>query len=334
MQYPLIMFSMNSGHLLLLGMGGTIAGLASDPSKPMAYQAGQISVAELLHEIGLESDIGQVEAMQVANIDSRHMTEELLVKLGWAVKAGLEDEAVIGIVITHGTDTMEETGVFLHATLGKLASHYKKAVVLTGAMLPSNADHADGPLNLRAALYLAKEARDTEQYGILAVMAGKPCLARDLSKQHTHALDALVVNARELDGPIHKRQADLSLPGEAQWPWVEILTSHGGAKGELVDALVAQGVEGLVIAGTGQGSVNRVLAERLVWAAQMGVAVVRSSRTGAGAVFSEIPEPDTAWNWLSARDLSPPKARIALQLALLEANSRKTEDWQSIFATI
>ena len=127
MQYPLIMFSMNSGHLLLLGMGGTIAGLASDPNKPLAYQAGQISVAELLHESGLESDIGEVQAIQVANIDSRHMTENLLIKLGWAVKEGLEDEAITGIVITHGTDTMEETGVFLHATLGKLASHYKRS---------------------------------------------------------------------------------------------------------------------------------------------------------------------------------------------------------------
>ena len=183
MQYPLIMFCMNSGHLLLLGMGGTIAGLAVDPNKPLAYQAGQISVAELLHELGMESEVGDVQAVQVANIDSRHMTEDLLVQLGWAVKAGLEDESVTGIVITHGTDTMEETGVFLHATLGKLANHYKKAVVLTGAMLPSNADHADGPLNLRAALYLASEARGSQQYGILAVMAGKPCLARELSKQ-------------------------------------------------------------------------------------------------------------------------------------------------------
>jgi L-asparaginase len=334
MQYPLIMFFMNSGNLLLLGMGGTIAGLAGDPKKPMAYQAGQIPTQALLEGLGLEPDFGEIEVHQIANIDSRHMSEELLMQLAWAVKAGLERDDISGIVITHGTDTMEETGVFLHATLGKLASHFRKAVVLTGAMLPANAEHADGPSNLRAALYMAKEARETQQYGILAVMAGKPCLARDLSKQHTHALDALVVNARELDGPIHKRQADLNLPTQMVWPWIEIVTSHGGASGRLVDMLTSQGVEGIVIAGTGQGSVHQALAQHLVLAAEAGIAVVRSSRTGAGAVFSEIPEPDSAWNWLSARDLTPAKARIALQLALLEANSRKTEDWQSIFATI
>lgn len=321
-------------HILLLGMGGTIAGLARDPSKPLAYQAAQIPVSGLIEDLELDLDFGEIESVQVANIDSRNMTEELLIKLGWAVKEGLEREDISGIVITHGTDTMEEVGVFLHATLGKLASHLKKAVVLTGAMLPSNSDHADGPPNLRAALYLAKEARDTEQFGILAVMAGKLCLARDLSKQHTHALDALVVNARELDGPIHKRQADLSLPGQAGWPWVEIVTSHIGASGKMVDLLLAQGVAGIVIAGTGQGSVHQDLAKSLVHAAQMGVAVVRSSKVGAGAVFSEIPEPDTEWNWLCSRDLPPAKARIALQLALLEADYRKTDDWRSIFATI
>jgi L-asparaginase len=328
------MFFMSTQYLLLLGTGGTIAGLAMDTQKPLNYVAGQLPVEGLLEKAQENLEFGEVRTVQVANIDSRNMTEELLVKLGWAVKAGLENDDVSGIVITHGTDTMEETGVFLHATLGKLASHYKKAVVLTGAMLPANADHSDGQTNLKSALYLAKEARSLQQFGILAVMAGKPCLARDLSKQHTHALDALVVNARELDGPIHKRQADLQLPAEASWPWVEIVTSHAGASGKLVDMLVDQGVKGIVVAGTGQGSVNKVLADQLIQAALKDVAVIRSSRVGAGAVFSEIPEPDMAWNWLSARDLNPAKSRIALQLALLEANSRKTDDWQSIFATI
>jgi L-asparaginase len=118
------------------------------------------------------------------------------------------------------------------------------------------------------------------------------------------------------------------------WPWIEIITSHGGSSGRLVDMLTSQGVEGIVIAGTGQGSVHQNLSQHLILAAEAGIAVVRSSRTGAGAVFSEVSEPDSSWNWLTARDLNPAKARIALQLSLLEANSRKTEDWQSIFATI
>ena len=108
-------------HILLLGMGGTIAGLARDPSKPLAYQAAQIPVSGLIEDLELDLDFGEIESVQVANIDSRNMTEELLIKLGWAVKEGLEREDISGIVITHGTDTMEEVGVFLHATLGKLA---------------------------------------------------------------------------------------------------------------------------------------------------------------------------------------------------------------------
>ena len=169
---------------MVLGMGGTIAGLAHDPSKPMAYQAGALAITDLIREAA--SDFGELECIQVANIDSRHMHEALMIDLAHAVEAGLERDDISGIVITHGTDTLEETAIFLHATLGKLASHHKKAVVLTGAMLPANADHADGPANLRAALMLAKEAKQNQQFGVLAVMAGKPCLARELSKQHTH----------------------------------------------------------------------------------------------------------------------------------------------------
>jgi L-asparaginase len=121
------MFFMNKQYLLLLGTGGTIAGLAMDAQKPLNYVAGQLPVEGLLEKVQESLEFGEVRSVQIANIDSRNMTEELLVKLGWAVKAGLENDEVSGIVITHGTDTMEETGVFLHATLGKLASHYKKS---------------------------------------------------------------------------------------------------------------------------------------------------------------------------------------------------------------
>ena len=310
-------------HLTLIETGGTICMTAG----PNGLRPAPEKVAAALAQIapGQRLDHQKLDPL----IDSADLGPTV-----WNALLDRIDAAPGPVIITHGTDTMEETGIFLHATLGKLASHYKKAVVLTGAMLPANADHSDGQTNLKSALLLAKQAKEAQQFGILAIMAGKPCLARELSKQHTHALDALVVNARELDGPIHKRQADLHLPAEANWPWVEIVTSHAGAKPKLVEMLVSVGVQGIVVAGTGQGSVNKVLAEQLIFAAEQGVAVIRSSRTGAGAVFSEIPEPDQSWNWLCARDLSAPKARIALQLSLLEANSRKTDDWQSIFATI
>mgnify|MGYP000187372792 CR=1 FL=1 len=103
---------MNSGHILLLGMGGTIAGVAMDRAKPMAYQAGAIPVSGLVQDLELDEDFGEIEAVQVANVDSRHMTEELLIQLGWAVKDGLERPDILGIVVTHGTTGTIPTTTF------------------------------------------------------------------------------------------------------------------------------------------------------------------------------------------------------------------------------
>ena len=144
----------NSPHILILGVGGTIAGLASNPSgNPLQYEAGQLGVDTLLSHLkpGLPEGI-QLISRQLANINSRNLSEDLLTQLGNAVRESLTNTQVSGIVITHGTDTLEETGVFLQATCSKLASTLGKRVVLTGAMLPANAPGADGPNNLMAAI--------------------------------------------------------------------------------------------------------------------------------------------------------------------------------------
>ena len=323
-------------------MGGTIAGLAPNPKgNPSSYQAGELGVDALLAKIqeAIPSDIKLV-SRQLANIDSRDLSEDLLTLLGNSVRASLGDTAVKGIVITHGTDTVEETGFFLSATCGKLAEKLGKRVILTGAMLPANVPGADGPLNLLDALKWAATAPENCPGGVFAVFAGQICLARDLAKRHTSALNAPLIDAPcsplNLMKPswlsrLRVVQAasteDVPIP-EGEWPWVEILTSHSGARPQMVELFIHSGIEGLVLAGTGFGGLHQAWNEPLKRAAGSGMALVTTSRTGAGLVL------DSSSDGINSGSLSAPRARIALQLALNAAKVDKPLTWQDFFARI
>jgi L-asparaginase len=344
--------SENTPHLLVLGMGGTIAGLASNPEEnPLQYQAGQVGVEALVQHI--QSAIPQGLALvsrQLANINSRNLSDAHLTALGLAVKEALLDASVRGIVITHGTDTLEETGLFLQATCGKLAQTQAKRVILTGAMLPSNAPGADGPSNLLDALRWAFTAIENCPGGIYAVMDGRGCMAMDLAKRHATALNAPIqnspsssvglINPSWLSG-VKAVQAswseDLPIPQLDQWPWVEILTSHAGARPETVNQWLKSDVQGLVVAGSGQGGFHDDWAAPLNKAISQGIALVRTSRTGAGTTLPNIPETDPT-GCLASGALSAPRARIALQLALNAAKQAnfagKPLTWQDFFARI
>ena len=339
-------------HILVIGMGGTIAGLAPDPGNPSAYRAGQVSLENLIP--AAQPDTGfahsEIRTLQLANIDSRDLSEALLTQLGLAVQAALDNPDVLGVVVTHGTDTIEETGLFLDAVCSKQAERLGKRVVLTGAMLPSNHPQADGPLNLQAALRWAQMDLETCPAGIFGIFAGRVCLARDLAKRHTSDLNAPLRDSPS--SPIHlispswlsrirRIQADsgldLPIPPENAWPWVEILTSHAGTKPETVLHWLGQPIRGLVIAGTGMGGVHAAWHKPLHALAEMGVAIAKASRVGAGHVHLHVPETDPA-NWVAAGSLTPPKARIALQLALYAAfdakQGGKSMTWQDFFARI
>jgi L-asparaginase len=339
-------------HVLVIGMGGTIAGLAKDPNNPTAYQAGQVSIESLIPaaQPGTEFGHSEIRTEQLANINSRDLSEALLTQLGLAVRAALDNPLVLGVLVTHGTDTIEETGLFLHAVCSKQAERLGKRVILTGAMLPSNHPQADGPLNLQAALRWAQMDLETCPAGIFGIFAGRVCLARDLSKRHTSDLNAPL---RDSPGsPVHlinpswlsrirRMQADsgpdVAIPPENAWPWVEILTSHAGARPETVLHWLGQPIRGLVIAGTGMGGVHTAWHKPLHALAEMGVAIAKASRVGAGHVHLHLPETDPA-NWVAAGSLSAPKARIALQLALYAAaeakQGGKSMTWQDFFARI
>ncbi|WP_197711821.1 asparaginase domain-containing protein [Polynucleobacter necessarius] len=185
-----------TSHILVLGVGGTIAGVARDPSKPFTYTAGQLEIGAILEKLGagLPSSVKLV-SRQMANIDSGDLSEELLTQIANTVIDELPNPLLKGIVITHSTDTVEETGFFLDSTCGKLAEKLGKRVVLTGAMLPSNAARADGPQNLADAIQWADTAPENCPGGVFAVFAGKVCMARDLAKRHTNTFNAPLMDS-------------------------------------------------------------------------------------------------------------------------------------------
>jgi L-asparaginase len=339
-------------HVLVIGMGGTIAGLAQDPNNPSAYRAGQVALEALISTAQSSTGAAQreIRTEQLANIDSRDLSEPLLTQLGLAVRAALDNPDVLGVVVTHGTDTIEETGLFLDAVCSKQAERLGKRVLLTGAMLPSNHPQADGPLNLQASLNWVLMDLETCPAGVFGIFAGRACLARDLAKRHTSELNAPLRDAPS--SPVHlinpswlarirRIQADsgpdMPIPPGDAWPWVEILTSHAGAKPETVLHWLGQPIQGLVIAGTGMGGVQAAWLKPLHALAEKGVAIAKASRVGAGHVHLHLPETDPS-GWVAAGSLSSPKARIALQLALYAAKeakrSGKSMTWQDFFARI
>jgi L-asparaginase len=341
----------NSPHILVLGMGGTIAGLAAKPENPLEYEAGQVAVGSLLAHIESAIPDGvQLVSHQVANINSRNLTEPLLSLLGQTVQEALVNTWVKGIVVTHGTDTIEETGLFLQLTCGKSAQELGKRIILTGAMLPSNAPGADGPSNLLDAIRWASTPLDNCPGGVYAVMDGRACLAMDLSKRHPTALNAPLqaspsssaglINPSWLSGVKAVQAAwkeDLPLPKGDEWPWVEMLTSHAGARSQTVSQWLGSGVEGLVLAGSGMGGFHDAWLPPLIKAASEGIALVRTSRTGSGSTYPNIPEKDLE-GCLASGTLTAPRARIALQLAINAAKQAKlvgkSLTWQDFFARI
>ena len=303
--------------IVVLGCGGTIAGRAPSASDNLGYRAGELGVEELI--AGLPAPEGTVlAAEQVANIDSKDMGFEVWCGLARRCAHWLAQADVAGVVVTHGTDTLEETAFFLHAVLAPV-----KPVVLTGAMRPATSRAADGPQNIEDALTVA--ASPLAQ-GVSVVFAGAVHGAVDVQKVHSYRTDAFdsgdagplaYVEEGRLrvlrpwpQGPALRNAT--SLPDPDGWPRVEIVTSHAGAGGSLVRAMVKDGVAGIVVAATGNGTVHEALEEALLEAQGQGVAVRRASRCAQGRV------PPQAGDRLPGADgLSPVKARIAVMLGLM-----------------
>ena len=318
--------TMSLPTIAILATGGTIAGSADDAGSAARYRAGAVPIDQLLaaSKLGLER-LANVRAEQVAQIDSKDLTFDVWERLVARIRHWIDVERVDGVVITHGTDTLEETAMLLHLT-----QQTDTPIVLTAAMRPSTSLSADGPLNLLNAVRLAASS-SARGRGVLVAINQRVHAARDVQKAHTYAVEAFVSPdvgplGFVLDAQVQFQRAAqrvtaeevLPMPPTGQWPWVEVVASYAQPDARVVDALVAAGVQGLVIAATGAGSIHANLEAALNRASQQGVFVLRSTRTGAGLV----PAQPSGERWASSGSLNPYKARVLLTLLLASGRAQ------------
>ena len=304
--------------VVILGTGGTIAGAAASAQDNVGYTAAQRSEADLLAGLPPAAPALAgitVEAEQVAQLDSKDMNAATWQRLTLAAARHLARPEVVAVLVTHGTDTLEETAWLLQRVLAPA-----KPVVLVAAMRPATSMAADGPQNLLDALAVA---RTPGARGVVAVLAGRVHAAGVVRKLHPYRPDAFGsgeagplgvveegVLRRFRDWPAGSPLGSHLVSGDvAGWPWVEIVTSHAGARGDAVRALVAAGVRGLVVAGTGNGMVHQALDDALGEAQAAGVTVWRTTRCAEGALVGADAGPAAA--------MSPWQARVELLLCLL-----------------
>jgi len=316
--------------IYILATGGTIAGQGSS-SVTQAYKPGSITVDELLSAVPSIKDVANIKAEQVANIGSQDMNDDVWLKLSKRVNELLSQKDVDGIVITHGTDTQEETAYFLNLTVKS-----NKPVVLVGSMRPSTAIGADGPRNIHNAVACAASAESLGK-GVMVVMDDKIIGADDITK--THTLDVgtfedpnygnlgIMYNGK----PIYTRESvkrhtinsEFDITNINKLPRVEVVLSYSNAKSLFIDAAVNAGVKGIVTAGVGNGNMTTDMQNALVNAVKRGVAVVRSSRIPMGPTAQYDEVDDDKYGFTASWYINPYKARILLMLALTKTNNYK-----------
>jgi L-asparaginase len=312
----------------ILATGGTIAGAQPKPGE-VGYKAGSFSIDSLIKAVPGMQDLATVTGEQIASIGSQDMNDAVWIKLARRVNELEASPDVDGIVITHGTDTMEETGYFLD-----LVVKGDKPVVLVGSMRPATAISADGPMNLYNATAVAAD-RAARGRGVLVVMNDDIHYAREATKTNTTSLQTFESPNRGLAGivsfgkarfyspPIPKHTSGSTFAGSvpSALPKVFIVYAYANVGKEQVDAALAAGAKGIVLAGVGDGNATAQMIDALAAAAKKGVVVVRSSRVGSGTVARNVEVDDDKLGFVAALELNPPKARVLLQQALTQTQN-------------
>lgn len=320
-------------NIVILATGGTIAGEAKSDLATTGYKAGSVSVDVLIKAVPELQNIANIQAEQIANIDSSNMTDEIWLKLAKRINTLLKDSKVDGIVITHGTDTMEETAYFLNLVIKS-----DKPVVLTGAMRPATAISADGPKNLYNAVSLAGD-KNAKGKGVMIAMNDKIHAAREVTKTHTLNVETFKSpNSGEIgyiiDGKVffdtasikpNTLKAPFSVENLDSLPKVDIVYTYSNDGSKVaVEAFLKAGAKGLVVAGSGAGSIHENQKNYLIELLKdKKLAAVKSSRVGSGIV--PLSDEEVTQGFISANNLNPQKARVLLMLALT-----KTSDPQKI----
>lgn len=326
-------------RIVILATGGTIAGTGASSTTTVGYSAAKVGVERLIEAVPELNQVARVRGEQVFQVASENMTDALWLQLGQRVNELLARDDVDGIVITHGTDTLEETAYFLD-----LVVKSRKPVVLVGSMRPSTAISADGPINLYNATLLAASPQAAGK-GVLVALNDQISAGRDVTKANTSTMDTFrtpdlgylgylqagQAHFHRLPARRHTVDTEFDIARLTALPKVDIVYGYANASRVPVDALVAAGAKGLVHAGVGNGSVHRDVLPALADARRHDVVVVRGSRVGSGIVARNGEADDDKLGFVVSDTLNPQKARVLLMLALTRTSD--TREIQRMFAT-
>ena len=318
-------------NVVVLATGGTIAGAGASAANSATYQAAKVGIEQLIAGIPELSKLANVRGEQVMQIASESITNDNLLQLGRRVSELADSKDVDGIVITHGTDTLEETAYFLN-----LVEKTDKPIIVVGSMRPGTAMSADGILNLYNAVAVAssKEARGK---GVLVTMNDEIQSGRDVSKMINIKTEAfksawgplgMVVEGKSywfrLPAKRHTMDSEFDIKDIKSLPDVEIAYSYGNVSDTAYKALAQAGAKAIIHAGTGNGSVSSRVVPSLQALRKDGVQIIRSSHVNAGGfVLRNAEQPDDKYDWVVAHDLNPQKARILAMVALTKTNDSK-----------
>jgi L-asparaginase len=325
-------------NIVILATGGTIAGVAAT-STQSGYASGAVTIDAMIAAVPGIRDLANIRGEQVANVGSQDMTFNIMLTLAKRINELLATPDVDGIVVTHGTDTLEETAFFLN-----LVVKSDKPVVLVGSMRPSTAVSADGPLNLYDGVAVAADPK-ARGLGVLVVMNDWIHGAHSLTKTSTTAVQTFMSPLRGLVGVSaygkndyyntphwkHTTGSEFDVANVTELPRVDIIFACADMSPDLIDAAVANGAKGIVIAGVGNGNMNKASLEATERAAKKGVVIVRSSRVGTGTVGRNVEINDDQLGLIASDELNPQKSRILLTLALMKP--RSTAEIQQLFMT-
>lgn len=315
-------------NIVILATGGTIAGAAATGTQA-GYTSGAVTIDAMLKAVPGATDLANIKGEQIANVGSQDMSFDILLKVAKRINELLPSPDVDGIVITHGTDTLEESAFFLN-----LVVKSDEPVVMVGSMRPSTAVSADGPLNLYNAIAVAADPA-AKARGVLVVMNDWIHAAHSLTKTSTMAVQTFMSPARGLVGTVaygksdwynipvwrHTTRSEFDISRVTAMPRVDIIYAYADMPADAIDSAVKNGAKGIVIAGVGNGNMNAVSVQAAARAAKAGVPVVRSSRVATGSVGRNVELNDDELGLTASDELNPQKARILLSLALLQKHT-------------
>lgn len=322
-------------HITVLTTGGTIAGQASG-SSAIGYQAGQLSGSDLIAAVPGLDKLAVLSVEKISQVGSQDINDKIWFDLAKRIKELFDNNEADGVVITHGTDTMEETAFFLSLVLSP-----DKPVVLVGSMRPSTAVSADGPENLYEAVEVAASPKARGR-GVMVVLNDTIHAPRAVTKTNTTSVQTFVspnggpegyvdpASIRFTSPVVAPAHAPYALPANPPLPRVDIIYAHANMDAALIDDAVKGGAKGIVLAGVGDGNGSQAAVEALGNAVKQGVVVVRASRTGSGFVNRNVEVNDDKLGFVVSLDLNPQKARVLCQL-LIANGVTKSSDVQAAF---